>query len=380
MTDITKSTLSDNLTAWTEFYKSIFGNNFVITPESVISNIATACSAVKMDFEDQLLFVKSMLNPYTSIGTWQDNLYALVKLARQQATYTVVQRTISGTANTTITAGTLMIEDDSSKNQFKLSANCALDGNGIGTGTFISELSGAVELPTTATLNILTPLADVSGVYYSSGNVDIVGVDYESNEQFRQRWKNWADSPTKLYSKLLEIVNSTGDILIEQNRGTQVYNTFPVHTIHVILNSSYDDATIGKIILDNTTDGVGLYGSTSVSVLDDAGQSVSVSFDRATPVNIYVKTTIVKKSDAISAEAQQDALNAIEEYINDTNFAMGQTLVGNRFNALIDAKETIDYVVKTQLSKDGTSYSDTISLTAYEVPVFDTSRNSVVIQ
>ena len=380
MTDITKSTLSDNLTAWTEFYKGIFGNNFVITPESVISNIATACSAVKMNFEDQLLFVKAMLNPYTTQGTWQDNLYALVKLARQQATYTVVQRTISGTANATISAGTLMIEDDSTKNQFKLSANCTLNGSGIGTGTFISELSGAVELPSSATLNILTPLADVTGVYYSVGNVDIVGVDYETNEAFRERWKNWADSPTRLYSKLLEVVNTTGDVLIEQNRGTQVFNTFPTHTIHVVLNSSYDDATIGKLILDNTTDGVGFYGSQTVNVLDDGGQSVAVKFDRATSVNIYVKTTIVKKSDATSAEAQQDALSSIKEYVDDTNFTIGQILVVNRFNALIDAKETIDYVVKTQLSTNGTSYSDTISLTTYQVPVFDTSRNSVVIQ
>lgn len=380
MTDITKSTLSDNLTAWTEFYKSIFGNNFVITPESVISNIAVACSAVKMEFEDQLLFAKSMLNPYTTTGSWQDSLYALVKLARQQSTYTVVQRTISGTANATITAGSLMIEDAGTKNQFKLSADCTLDANGLGTGTFKSEMSGAVELETTATLNILTPLATVNGVYYSIGNVDIVGVDYETDEQFRKRWKNWSDSSSKLYSKLLEVVNGTGDVIIEQNRGTQVYDTFPTHTMHIVVNSSYDDTIIGQIILDNTTDGVAWYGSESVSLTDEAGQSVTVNFDRATPVNIYVKTTIVKKTDATTAEAQQDALSAIQEYVTDTSFTMGQVLVGNRFNSLIDAKETVDYVVKTQISTDGTTYTDTISLTAYQVPVFDTSRNSVVFQ
>lgn len=380
MTDITKSTLSDNLAAWTEFYKSIFGNNFVITPESVISNIATACSAVKMEFEDQLLFVKSMLNPYTTTGTWQDNLYGLIKLARQQSTYTVVQRTISGTANATITAGSLMIEDDGTKNQFKLSADCTLDGNGLGTGTFTSELPGAVELETSATLNILTPLATVAGVYYSAGNVAVVGVDYESDEAFRKRWKNWSDSPSQLYANLLNIVSGTGDILIEQNRGVQYYEDFPVHTIHVVVNTPADDTTIGQIILDNTTDGVGFYGSESVVLTDSANQPVTINFDRATPTNIYVKTTIVKKADAINAEAQQDALDAIDEYVSDTSFQMGQVLVGNRFNSLIDAKETIDYVVKTELSTDGTTYSDTISLTTYQIPVFDRSRNSVVIQ
>lgn len=380
MTEITKSTLSDNLQQWTEYYKGLFGNNFVISPESVISNIAVACSAVKMNFEDQLLFVKSMLNPYTTTGTWQDNLFALVKLARQQATYTVVQRTISGTPNATITAGELMFEDSSTKNQFKLSANCTLNGSGIGTGTFTSELSGAVSLDTSATLNILTPLSTVTGVYYSAGNVDIVGVDYESDEAFRERWKNWSDSPTKLYHKLLSVVNTTGDIVIEQNRGTQVYNTFPINTMHIVLNSAYDNDTIGKIILENTTDGVGFYGSQTVNVIDDAGQTVAVKFDRASQVNIYVKTTIVKTSSATSSEAQNDALNAIDEYIADTAFVMGQTLVGNRFNSLIDAKEGVDYVVSTQLSTDGTTYSDTISLTAHQVPLFDRSRNTVVIQ
>lgn len=380
MTDITKSTISDNLTAWTQWYKGIFGNNFTIAPESVISNIAVACSAVKMNFEDQLLFVKAMLNPYTSTGTWQDHLYGLIKLARQQATYTVVQRTISGTANATITAGSLIFEDNSTKNQFKLSADCTLDANGIGTGTFTSELPGAVELGNGATLNIVTPLATVSGVYYSSGNIEIDGVDYESDEAFRKRWKDWSDSPSQLYANLLNIVKGTGDILIEQNRGVQYYANFPIHTIHVVVNTPADDATIGQIILDNTTDGVGFYGDESVVLTDTANQPVTINFDRATATEIYVKTTIVKKSDAINAEAQQDALDAIDEYVDDTSFVMGQVLVGNRFNSLIDAKETVDYVVKTELSTDGTTYSDTISLTTYQIPVFDRSRNSVVIQ
>jgi len=379
MTDITKSTLSDNLQQWTEYYKGLFGNNFVISPESVISNIAVACSAVKMNFEDQLLFVKSMLNPYTTKGTWQDNLFSLVKLARQQSTYTVVQRTISGTPNATVTAGELMFEDASTKNQFKLTANCTLNGSGVGTGTFMSELPGAVVLDTSATLNILTPLSTVTGVYYSAGNVDIVGVDYESDEEFRERWKNWSDSPTKLYHKLLGVVNTTGDIVIEQNRGTQVFPSFPINTMHVVLNSAYDDATIGKIILDNTTDGVGFYGSQTVNVLDDAGQTVAVKFDRAETVNIYVKTTVVKVSNATSQDAQNDALNAIDEYVSDTTFVMGQVLVGNRFNSLIDAKEAIDYVVKTQLSTNGSTFTDTISLTAHQVPLFDRTRNTVVV-
>lgn len=380
MTDIKKSTITENLQAWTEWYKGLFGNNFTISPESVISNIATACSAVKMSFEDQLLFVKAMLNPYTTTGTWQDNLYGLIKLARRQATYTVVQRTISGTANATILADSLIIEDNSTKNQFKLSADCTLDGNGIGVGVFTSELPGAVYLDIGSTLNIITPLASVTGVYYSSGNIEIAGVDYESDEQFRKRWKDWSDSPSQLYANLLSIVNGTGDILIEQNRGVQTYPSFPLHTIHVVVNTPSDDATIGKIILDNTTDGVGFYGSESVILTDSANTPVTINFDRATATNIYVKTTIVKRADAINAEAQQDALDAMDEYVNDTSFQMGQVLVGNRFNALIDAKETVDYVVKTELSTDGVTYSETVALTTYQIPVFDRSRNSVVIQ
>jgi hypothetical protein len=70
----------------------------------------------------------------------------------------------------------------------------------------------------------------------------------------------------------------------------------------------------------------------------------------------------------------------MDEYVNDTSFQMGQVLVGNRFNALIDAKETVDYVVKTELSPDGVTYSETVALTTYQIPVFDRSRNSVVIQ
>lgn len=380
MTDITKSTIKENLIAWTEFLKGIFGYNFVITPESVIGNIAVACSAVKMDFEDQLLFVKSMLNPYTTTGSWQDALFSLVRLTRQQATYTVFQRTISGTAGATITAGSLMIEDAGTKNQFKLISDCPLDENGIGAGTFQSELSGAVDIENAATLNILTPLPDVQGVYYTLGNLKIVGIDYESDEDFRKRWQGWSENPSKIHNALLEIVGNAGDIVIEQNRGTQVYPSFPLHTIHTVINSPAGDETIAQIIFENSSDGVGWAGDEEVSVIDDAGQSVEVRFDRAALVNIYVKTTVVKKEDATQSEAQQDALSAIKQYTDDATFTMGQVLVGNRFNALIDAKPSIDYVVETELSRDGSIYSDTIDLTAYEVAIFDNSRNSVVIQ
>ncbi len=378
---VSKSTMEQNLEVLQKPLRKIYGDDFVIKPEGVIDNIAVAVSGIKMDFEDQLLALKKNLNPYTARGQAQDSLYALRNLARKQSTYTVVQRTIEGTPNSIVVAGSLLFENSITKDQFLLDADVTIGEGGKVVGSFKSLLIGAVDLPNDANLNILTPLENVSAVYYSTGNDINIGVEYQSNEDFCKEFLKIQNVRDSLELSLLKLVDNPGDLKIIQNRGRQVYDEIPLRSKKITIYSAESDKKIAQTIFENMEDsGFDLVGDIKVSIEDIEGQPVDIYFNRASGINVYVKTWIVKNSKYTDAEAKSDAKLAIMDYYGSNSFVMGEKVVGNRFNASIDAKSSVQYPVKTQVSSDGSVWVDVLDIGALQVPVFAAERVEVEIE
>lgn len=378
---VSKSTMEQNLEVLQKSLRKIYGDDFVIKPEGVIDNIAVAVSGIKMDFEDQLLALKKNLNPYTARGQAQDSLYALRNLVRKQSTYTVVQRTIEGTPNSIVVAGSLLFENSITKDQFLLDADVTIGEGGKVVGSFKSLLIGAVDLPNDANLNILTPLENVSAVYYSTGNDINMGVEYQSNEDFCKEFLKIQNVRDSLELSLLKLVDNPGDLKIIQNRGRQVYDEIPLRSKKITIYSAESDRKIAQTIFENMEDsGFDLVGDIKVSIEDIEGQPVDIYFNRASGINVYVKTWIVKNSKYTDAEAKSDAKLAIIDYYGSNSFVMGEKVVGNRFNSSIDAKSSVQYPVKTQVSSDGSVWVDVLDIGALQVPVFAAERVEVEIE
>lgn len=378
---VSKSTMEQNLEVLQKSLRKIYGDDFVIKPEGVIDNIAVAVSGIKMDFEDQLLALKKNLNPYTARGQAQDSLYALRNLVRKQSTYTVVQRTIEGTPNSIVVAGSLLFENSITKDQFLLDADVTIGEGGKVVGSFKSLLIGAVDLPNDANLNILTPLENVSAVYYSTGNDINMGVEYQNNEDFCKEFLKIQNVRDSLELSLLKLVDNPGDLKIIQNRGRQVYDEIPLRSKKITIYSAESDRKIAQTIFENMEDsGFDLVGDIKVSIEDIEGQPVDIYFNRASGINVYVKTWIVKNSKYTDAEAKSDAKLAIMDYYGSNSFVMGEKVVGNRFNSSIDAKSSVQYPVKTQVSSDGSVWVDVLDIGALQVPVFAAERVEVEIE
>jgi uncharacterized phage protein gp47/JayE len=377
------SKLQDYLQSWQDNLKTIFGDDFVIKKEGVIDNIATSSSLSCMDLENQIAFLIKQLNPYTAEDEWQDRLYSLIGLVRQQATYTVVSRTCEGTANSTITAGTLIIENASTKDQFRLNSNLTFDANGYAIGSFTAEESGAINLPNDAVLNIITPLTNLRGVYYSAGNTIIIGKDYESNSEFRERWQLSsaqvnANTDNSLYKALLELVDNKTDLKIFTNRTSSSSGGIPAHSQKIVIYSPYDNQTIAQAIFDNIVDGnmVGLQGTTSVDITDSQGSTETIKFERATEVSIYIKAEVVLNNASLSSVSAL-IKQSIIDYANNTTFEMGQKLLANMFISPIYNNEEVSEVASIKLSTNGTTWVDYVQLGTTEVPVFDIAKVTI---
>ena len=380
----TLATLQEYLQGWQERLKTTFGDDFVIKKEGVVDNIAISSSLSCMDLEDQIAFLLKMLNPYTSEGIWQDWLYRLIGLVRQQATYTVVSRTCEGTANTTISAGDLIIENASTKDQFRLNADLEFDENGYGLGSFTAEESGAIDLPNDATINIVTPLTNLRGVYYSSGNAILVGTDYETDSEFRNRWQLTSASANAntgdgLYRALLDLVNSKNDLKIIENRTGSTVDGIPAHSQEIVINSPYDNDTIAQVIFDNLVDGnmVGLQGTESVVVTDSQGSSETIKFERATIQDMYIKAEVVLKDDVSLATISSDIKENIVNYANDLDFEMGSKVIANMFTSPVYDNANIKEVTSIKVSTNGTTWVDYSQLGSTTLPSFDTTRITI---
>lgn len=378
------STLKENLTLWQNKLKPIFGNDFVIKKEGVVDNIATSSSLSAMDLENQIAFLIKQMNPMTAEGEWQDKLYYIIGLTRKQATHTIVSRTCIGTAGTTIPAGSIMIENDATKDQFKNNDPINFDSSGKALGSFTAEESGSIDLPEDAKINIITPVANLSAIYYEQGNNIIIGQDYEKDEDFRKRWlltssTAGANTDSGLEKSLLSLVNTKSDLQIFDNRTDSTVDGLAPHTQRIVINSAYDDETIAQTIFDNIVDGnmVGLQGSISVSVTDSEGETEVIKFDRADVQDIYIIIKVSLRSGVSLATAQTEIKNNIESYIDEHGFDMGSMIYSNMFAASVYAADGVTGIIELKISKNGSSWVDSIQLTKTQVPNFDSTRIQV---
>ena len=378
------STLDENLTTWTTALRTVFGNDFNIKKEGVVDNVATASSLSKMDIENQIAFLIKQLNPYTSEGEWQDRLYSLIGLTRRQATYTVVSRTCSGTPNTVIAAGTLTIENSSTKDQFKNNDPINFDSTGKAFGSFTAEESGAIDLPTDASIHIITPLANLAGVYYEQGNTIRIGQEYETDEEFRKRWMlnsstASANTDDGLEKALLELVNTDSDLQIFDNRTGETVDGIPAHSLRIVINTAYDDETVAQTIFKHLVDGnmFGLQGAISVKVTDSEGESETIKFDRAEVQDIYIQIRVAVQNGISMATIQTEIKDNIIAYITEHGFDMGSIIYANMFAASVYEVNGVAGISQLKISKNNLNWVDQIQLTKTQVPNFDSTRIQV---
>lgn len=356
-TGIFKGELTDYLSFWTDKLREVYGNNFNIKKEGLIDNVATASSLTSLALEDVMLYLAKQLNPMTAEGEFQDILYSYIGLERRYADFTVVTRTISGSANLVCQAGSIRFKNNSTDDIFSLNTTVTLDENGIGVGSFTAIELGSIDLKPTDNTSIIDAPEGVNAVYYSEGNVTNIGDDYEDDSEFRLRWlATKSVLPTSkteggLRTALLDLVENDKDLVIRQNRGLYTHTDLPLHTINIILKSAYSPEVIAQKILDHFTDGVGIAGvgddvtgfdtdlNKTVTLKDSEGTDIDIIYTEAEPQDISFKV-VVKEKDGYVIE-EDSIKNAI---IDNFNYVLGEKIIANDFYKYLNDLEFVDYI------------------------------------
>lgn len=380
---IQKSSLTDYLTFWTTKMQEVFGQDYVIRKEGIVDNIATASSLTCLALEDIMLYLTKQMNPYTAEGEFQDALYALVGLTRQFATFTVVTRTIEGTAGTVCDVGSVRFKNSSTDDIFELNTAVTIGSNGTATGSFTAIELGAIELNNTALLDIVDAPDGVLGVYYSEGDITTIGEDYENDSEFRLRWiatNSIKSSNTEggMRKALLPLCdNNPNNIKIRQNRNTTTdYPDLAKHTMNIVVKTAESDNSIAQTILDNLVDGVGLDGTTTVTLKDSENHDVAIKFTKASGVAIDIQVEVILSDNATLSDISQKIKDII---VNNFDYGLGQRVIANDFYQYINTIDGIDYINNLQVKKSSDSiFSSTVAIDYNKYGTITTSNISVI--
>lgn len=370
---ITIETLQDILQKIEENLKSTYGADFYIKPEGVIDNIFSSAAFLETDMQEQLAFLAKQFDPESAEGVWQDALYERIGVTRIAAQSTTFTKKILGTAGFSGTAGDITIRSNLTQEEFTNKSDYTLDNNGETVVTFECVVAGATNVIANETFTIVEAPQQITDLATSAnGDIDL-GRARETDGEFRVRFRNAKGIDAKGTRKanianLLQYVDNANylDILDKKNDAT-----FAAGTMEIIAKHNTTDEIFANAIFNTVADGIDLLGNTIVNVTDESNQTVPITFYKADEPEILIALTIKLKTGFYAAAVNPNVITAIMNYINTRGFGLGSVIFATEFVVPVLAVDGVDAVTSVQVKKStDADYSDSITLTRFEIPSF----------
>lgn len=314
--------------------KSVFGDNFNVSPESPdgqVNGIVSESNANLWEIAEESY---NAFNPSAATGVTLSNLVQLNGITRLPATSSRAQLTLTGTAGTTIPAGSLVSTSDTG-DQFSTELAVTLDGAGNGS-VFASAVNTGPIIALAGTLTeIDTPITGWSTVTNSADA--LVGTDEETDVELRARREQSVARDAQaiidaIFAGVANVPGVTQTVVLENDTDVVDSNGLPPHSFQVIVVGGVDE-DIGDIIWLKKPAGILSFGSTTVQIIDSQGIPHDISFSRPTTVDIYVEVTL-----NTFAEYPANGDDLIKQAIVD--YANGDLIAGRGFSLADDVVYT----------------------------------------
>lgn len=362
--------------------KSIFGENFNVSPESPDGQINGVISESNANLWEIAEEAYNAFNPSAATGAALSNLVQLNGIERLRATKSRVQVTLSGTTGTIIPQGSLISTSDTG-NEFSTVSEIVLDGAGNGSVFATSVDFGPVQALAGTLTQIDTPITGWSTVT-NSFDADL-GSKEETDVELRARRERsvaiagqaMVDS---IFAAVANIDGVTNTVVLENDTNSTDGNGLPPHSFQVIAVGG-TSADIAQTIWNKKPAGIASFGNVSETILDSQGISHDISFSRPTEVDIYVEVTVTpdenypSNGDELIKQAIVDYANG--DLVDGRGFSLGDNVIYTRLYTPINSvqgHEIADLKIGATPSPTGTS---NIIISATEIASFTVSNITV---
>lgn len=302
---------------------SIYGPDINVdsnTPDGQWINIFVLS---KLDIEQLLVSIYDSFDPTQAIGVALDALCQLnsSSLLRKGGIITQVAVTVNVTGTVSLNGldtSTPYTISDANGNLFYLIVSATLSAGDNSLNFQASQIGFIQILPNTLTVQV-SIIAGVNSVNNPSSPYQ-VGSNQETDAQLRIRRSASTAIPAQgfnqsLFGGLNQIDGLTQAVIYENVTGTTNGDNVPGHSIWTIVNGG-SDADVADTIYTYRNAGCGMYGSSTVSVIQADGTMFDIIFSRAIDQNLFVDLTVTSLSGgSIDTTALKNALAA--QYILD---------------------------------------------------------------
>ena len=287
------STLLADVTAT---YQAVFGTDLVVTPDSPAGVFINAEVLAESAMVQNNAAVANQINPNLAAGTFLDAILALTGAQRSPASQTYVPGvTLTGVSGTVVPAGTLAAT--AAGDQFASVSTVTIGAGGTITVDFQSVAYGPIPCAADA-LSVV--VSSVLGWETSDNTAaGVLGVNTQSDVSARAYRVNTIGMqgvalPVAIISALYNVPGITSVWFQENDLATPATVngvSMVAHSIYVVVNGGAA-LSVAAALLENKSNGCAWVGSTTQAIIEPAsGQSYTVKWDVATPIEISIEVT-----------------------------------------------------------------------------------------
>lgn len=319
--------------------------------------------------------------PNTAQGISLDRLCPFAGITRNAATYARHKVTLTGTAGATIKAG-FEVSNENQSIVFHLIDDYVIGDNGTVTAFVDCNDTGTIGNIVSVLINtIINPSADVESV--AGVTLTSAGEERESDTALRVRFNEaiagtGSGTAEAIKGAIMRVNGVDGCTVVENATGMTV-NGIPPYSFECFVLSDETVATdqlIGKAIFSKKPMGITAYGSVSVDVEDESGNTHTVAFERTTRKDVYIKISLTKNNyfeDGGEDKIKSNLVNYLSSFINGADVYLSALYSYINITGVVN-------VSSLMLSTDGVNYSATnIMCNDNEVARTETGKISIII-
>lgn len=355
--------------------------------------IAMSDTAIIGDRNDALAWLVNQINPDYAEGRMQAAIGQIYFIDRIAAIGTTVTTACTGLVGTVVPAGSLAT--DNSGYIYASLADATIPSSGTVDVVFQNQSSGPIACPIGALNSIYRAITGWSGV--TNVTAGVLGNEVETRANFEYRRKqsvagNANNQLASIYANVLA-VNGVNDAYVTQNNtGVSVDKGFTDYTIspHSLYVAVYggDQQDVAKAIFQKLNPGPAMMGNTTYTVVDDVNYvqpypAYEIKWETPTSVSMHVKVDLANNNalpSNITTLVSNAAINSFNGTDGGTRARIGSTVYAGRYYAGVQAIDSNNVdILSITLSRDGTTYSSSVSFGIDEVPTLDASNISVTL-
>ncbi|MDD3310943.1 baseplate J/gp47 family protein [Pseudodesulfovibrio sp.] len=334
-TGIHLPTYNDQLDELVTSYKGIFGDDLYLEPDAQEYQMLAMFGLAIKDTNDLAEAVYNSFSPTTAKGAGLSSVVKINGIARQEATYSSVDLTLTGTAGAVVTDG---VAEDVAGQKWNLPASVTLDEDGATTVTATAQEAGVVTAAAGEITTISTPTRGWLTV--TNAAAAVAGVAQESNAELKVRQQTSTALPSK--TVLEGIVGAVANVSgvtryrgYENDEDAADDNGQPGHSFAIVAEGG-DAKEIAGAIAAKKGPGPSTVGTTSVVVRDENHIPITIRFYRPTDVTAVASITIAAKTGYASTTGDDIVTNVVD-YLN--GLRIGEDVLLSKLYTPINAAE-----------------------------------------